>query len=888
MPLNLPANAKPDDEENKAPALQIPGNAAPDTGTRQPTFAEKAAAFAQGGGRGLTDALPITGAAAGTLLAAPGGPGAALAGGTLGAGAGTAAKGALDDFLNIPTVEEMPEELRPFGFAGQAFGGSLPLIGTPLAAGKFGVETGMRFLDRVLHTAATRPKAFTAAELSATTGGAIGEGVAESAAPGETGVRIGAGVAGSVLAPGGLLLSATDLVREGYRKAAQTFSQGGRESAAASEILAAIAADNGDPKALADAILNAKRLLPQGATPTAGQLTGNKTLIALEAELARRSSAFGREAQQQGSQALTALRTAADALTATGDPNALKEAAVLRDKYFETLLTDMVSDAEQQAVTFAQRIGPTTDESTSAISTRASALLDTALSNARAKEKELYRAVPNSKAGVDSILRAADDVRANDLATAGGEPIEGLPPLANRFETAMRGFIEEGNDTPSSVHELMRFRSRMLEEARSASAAGDFVGARVFGKLAAGAFDDLSAVADPALDTARAFSRELNDVFTRSFAGTAERTAGTGARRIPPEAMLRRATGTGLEAGAVRVRELQRAVEFGSPEAGAEFLAMQEQFIRSAAENLVDPGTGLVNANQLARFRRRHAETLKEFPELAEQLSGTENAARFLKGAQDTAKGARRAIDSRAAFARVAQTENPVVAVSRSLSGPRPVEDFRQLAILARRDGPDAAEGLQRSVVDDAFQRAGFGTEQFSFEKAHDMLFSARRAGQPSSIDLMLKNGIMDAETAERLETLLRQGQSITTAMRSGNAQLDDLLTGASGLFDLAVRITGARAGSAAANLGGPGGGHSLIAASAGSRFARQVLEKIPVNQVQDVLIEAAKNPDFMRALLLKGGSAKERIRIGQKLNAYLVSLGFVEAPRELENGNEP
>src|SRR5690606_35505997 len=69
----------------------------------------------------------------------------------------------------------------------------------------------------------------------------------------------------------------------------------------------------------------------------------------------------------------------------------------------------------------------------------------------------------------------------------------------------------------ATVRELLILRSRMLDEARSAAANSDDAGARVPGRLAEAALDDLTGV--PGNDEARAFSQTLHDNFTSSFVG---------------------------------------------------------------------------------------------------------------------------------------------------------------------------------------------------------------------------------------------------------------------------------------------------------------------------------------------------------------------------------
>ena len=165
-----------------------------------------------------------------------------------------------------------------------------------------------------------------------------------------------------------------------------------------------------------------------------------------------------------------------------------------------------------------------------------------ALSDARAQERALYGAVNLSvPASADNILSTVDQIRANIL------PESPFPTIITRFADRVS---EEGAEV--TLRDIVNFRSEMLSMARDAAATGNFRDANFYGRMAEGALDDIGLRAeaapggidpnipmmrDPntrALGNAFAFSRSLNDVFTRSFAGNVGATSRTGANRIPP------------------------------------------------------------------------------------------------------------------------------------------------------------------------------------------------------------------------------------------------------------------------------------------------------------------------------------------------------------------
>jgi len=149
-----------------------------------------------------------------------------------------------------------------------------------------------------------------------------------------------------------------------------------------------------------------------------------------------------------------------------------------------------------------------------------------------------------------------------------------------------------------------------------------------------------------ALANAYSFSKALNDVFTRSFAGDAIATRRSGADRIPPELLAGRIFGTGGDATSLRVSQLADAVQFMQRNAGEAFAetatarlgtlrAAESDILRLAADRTVNPETGRVNPVALARFARNNAATLEQFPQLRDDLTNALTAEQLLRNVTD-------------------------------------------------------------------------------------------------------------------------------------------------------------------------------------------------------------------------------------------------------------
>lgn len=880
------------------------------------TGAEKAIAVAQGATGGFLELAPIgAGMVMGAELGALGGPfapftipaGAAI-GGVAGFMAGKGLREAASEIplpsgtrtLTTPSVEAMRPELRPFGFAGEVLGTGAPIVAAPLIAARAGARLPPSmvgsFINRIIGSAATAPGTFVAAEAAGLSGSAGAAAVAESFAPGETGKRIAAEIAGGLFSPIRLITSATKGSLDIAKAAFETMTTAGKETRAAKFLINAVTESGEDPAALA------KILSEPGLELTAGQKSGSPALIAVESMLRQKSAKFGSDAAKLAEEGLASIRAMMVALRQTGDPQALVAAAKMRGQYFRTLLAGRLGAAEAEATEAAAKITKDTPRARAELSKVAQNSVDEALKDARKAESELWQAIPReTPADAKNVIDAHDAIRAELL------PEETIPDVVEGFVARMKGeelpsdlseetrnLIQEvfgeaparvADELPTNSGELLRLRTRMLARARDAAATpGGGNDARIFGQIAEAALDDLSDIgarAGGALDEARAFSRELHDTFTRTFAGTATGTTRTGAARIPPELILRRALGTGREAGELRLREIEDATRFlsnrglDSPEAAQNIDVMldaQERLLRLAADESVSE-TGRVSTAKLSKFLKDNESLLDRFPEVRADIKRALSMEGRLADVQSLTTGATRVINQKAAFAKIAKVENPVDAVAAAVRGNNPVADLIGMVKVAKRGGAEAVEGLKGAVFDHVLRQAGD-----DFGKLRGALLDPIRPGQPSIAELMRRAGVMTKQDIDRATKLIEEADNITDALARG-AALDDVLEAPDALFDLVLRVVGARAGAQGAV--GAASGSSLVAAQRGSQFFRNVFGKLPVQRVTDVLIEAAKDPRFTALLLRSAPTQADKITLSRQIHAYMLQAGLFNSRGE-------
>jgi len=149
-------------------------------------------------------------------------------------------------------------------------------------------------------------------------------------------------------------------------------------------------------------------------------------------------------------------------------------------------------------------------------------------------------------------------------------------------------------------------------------------------------------------------------------------------------------------------------------------------------------------------------------------------------------------------------------------------------------------------------------------------MFTAPK-GQSSIATILASQGIISPTQKKYIQDLYKNAKRIEESIISrGGIEGIDLET--PGLVDVVARIVGARVG---ARLGGDAVGAPLVAAGVGSRFIRNILDKVPNSLQQDFLSKAMLDPEFAKILLKKGVTESEKVFIGKQIRAYIEgSLG--------------
>jgi len=760
-------------------------------------------------------------------------------------------------------LEQLPPDLRPLAVASEVVGGSLlPMMG-PFAI----AQKSAGLLKPVVNAARQFPKMFLTAEASSVAGAAGAGALAEVFDPGNPTTRFISEVAGGFFSPTSILARGGREVGGGITNLVKSFTKSGREDEAA-RLIQNVVEESGED--IDDVIrLLSKPELP-GVKLTAGQKTGSPALLAIESKLASKSSRFAGEAEDKATNSLKQLRELTDNFAKSGDPAAIRVAAKARQQYFDTLLQRRLDDAGQDALEVSGKLkGGKAD--LAEISVGAKGILDKALKEARGAERELWNKIPkNTPMGTQNLVDDTLDATQRFLLES-----ENLP-------TVVQAEITRLTDKGANLGDMLKFRSRLMTLGRSAGSKGDFNDKALFDALADGIRKDLDELPPGVADEARAFSKSLHDNFTRTFAGDALARSRTGAEKINPELLLERAFGSGGTRGDIQFGELAEAADFPNQVFGRPMLDTQEKFLEVAAGATLDDA-GRVNPQKLQTFLTNNQAILNRFPDLRGKLNSAAAAEDAFRGVEAAGKVASKAIQQRTAFANILKTEDPVVAVGEVLSGKDARRNYSQLSKLAKRSGEGSVAGLRSSTIKNVFDKSHSSTGTFSFQKMDDILKKGLSKEDQGVMSLMRQNGVIDKGASDRLNSIVRRGIEIEKAL-TNQKKLDQLVAEPDALFDLIVRIAGAKAASAglAGKFAGFGGGGGLVVAQAGSKFARNFAEKIPASKTSEVLELAVNDTRFLSLLLKKTRTFKEKAALERQINAFLISSGL-----QFDEGNE-
>jgi len=793
----------------------------------------------------------------------------------------------------IGAAPEVGEEREQSFLArvGEEFGAASVPFGA-LGAVARSSRQGGRFLKPVLQSFRATPGRNAGAEIASAGGAGTAAATAQQVDPGNEEAEVAAQLFGGLASPAAVFSRSGPKTARKIRQTLSTFTPKGAQREAARQLRDVAS----DPKT-ASARLEGEPDAPEGAALTPAQETQDPGLLALERALIRRSAEIEGRFDDLARQTQKALRDEAGRIAEDVPVERTREFLQERQQRLKDLLDARTTTATQNAQNRLRELEGT--PSRGELGRVAREEFEKALGDASRQERELFERVnqdaeaptTNAKRTLKSELtnrRKADD-----------------PADVPEFVTSTLGGDNPTFGDVENVGELQSFRSRLLRSIRSerASEAPNRTKIRILENVQRAVLDDMAEAADETseagqdLQTALDFSRQLNEKFRQGMLGRLLNFERSGGEQVAPEATLERIIGGGGPEAGTNVAQARKATRFPerarqqrsaladtegtvSPErfdeATADFL--REAFVRQTTnkDNRVVPQSA-------DRFLRRNEELLSQFPNLRGELEQAKSARQSADKVAARNQARKRGLQDRQRSRAALFLDAPVGReVNRVLRSRDPAATTGELVRQARRDlTGEALGGLRSSFLKELLGRAELesldqeGTRRISGERLRDLVSSNR--------EVIADSGLFTNEQVKRLDRFVRTAQKAESGRARGRSVEEILDESPDALLDLASRIVGANVGAASASgsTGAP-----IVAAGAGSRFVRNLTNKVPVARTRDVLSQAVVDRDLMRTLLRRVGNSEPSDAARQQLNAFLANtLPPDEAPEDEDQG---
>jgi len=636
---------------------------------------------------------------------------------------------------------------------------------------------------------------------------------------------------------------------------------------------------------------------------------------------------------------MRAIKNAIYALAATGDKAAIQRAAGLVEDAFQADIASRLTAQTDNVLQAFRNVQGDAPESNMALSEKLFDIVDSQLAQARRKESQLWENVPavtvaRAEAGdVPAFIQAWRDTKPKTpeafkehekflknidqfvarKANEFGVDIDPEVVAQQRAAAAEAGkdFEEVVPDGVLTSTELVEMRGSALSAARSAMQNGDIDAARMAYRFARTLYNELDtglAKADnAAYNMARAYSRALNDVFTRSFANTTKQRTRTGAPQTEPEMFARRLLQGGNDPAYLRMRQISEIGDFvrqqgleayaeGSELAGEEAVAgIQGTLLalqRNARAASFNPETGEIDPSKLRAFVRDNEELIGMFPRLRDDLLNAEKANVLLNEERLAIKAQDDEMRARVTWRNMLseETEDPVTAISEALarSNRKPMLSLNKLAQVAEsapENLRDAAKsGLKSSILEYAIEKAGGSSKTFNAQNFYQTLFrKVPRADSDISLTEWMKGkGIMNEEEVDTLRRMIGEMAKFEVALATGGQDFLDVVERAGPVLDFYLSVAGSAVGTRAYNMMGGSGPGALAAAGRGAQIFRQIFEQVPESMRTDVMSELMRDPELLATLMRKPKSDREKLRIADRIGVALRQMGIAPVRREL------
>jgi hypothetical protein len=852
-----------------------------------------------------------------------------------------------DPFL-VSTYEGSRTAGAGLGFAPSAF----LIRKAPETASRF-----ERMISAMGENARQSPKSFAAKELVMNAWvGAWGGGAVEQFGPDSPWIRFGTEVTASILSPARMLYDAKNFTAREAAKLKEAGISPRIQTQVTNAIMDLVEQQGENPEVifrlLRQRIGEAAARGGEGTPlPTVGQLGVSPTLTRLERRLAVTSAEFTNTRKETAEKAFQTMRSLTQGLIDSGDPEALQLAVRMMEDNYAKQFNAAFLGAEARAMEAAQRLGPRNSQNRAELGRILQEGLESILRTARETESQLWSDAIrgsyalNSKGAMRPVKTKATNLAREFMELAAGPQgttksrlftdfgaasSEVKRTVISNFKAASKTYrkgteseeylasLRMPDDVMASIDlkntpvtELIKMRGQFLAESRKAAAGNDMNAARVYNNLAKAIMRDVEAIDNPAYAEATAFSKKLNDAFTRTFAGDMDDVTRTGQAKYAPETLVQRMFAGGMDPAYMRNKEIiqaANALDLPTEAAARTVLEAQQRMLKSFAasravkttkyagprltveeqERLVAQGldptrttrtADLIDPAAFEKWRTDNADTIRMLG-MEDEFSDINKAAASLIELQDPGSMLNRTVRNSKALSKSLGDESPARAVAEAFAGVNPNKAFDDLFAAAKQGGPDAIAGLKSAIYSHALTVAEnsndfFGTLERVLFQPVTKGASRTDTGKINSIArMMASKGILTPNEVRLLRNqVLKPAKRVEDALANGDRVPEDALHAGPGqvmsaLDDLLVAQIGARAAKAIS----PGGPGSLSFAARTIKKADNFFNRLPARQRQRFMLMALEDPQLMQEMMRTGRTAVEKRALNLSILSRLYS----------------
>lgn len=733
-----------------------------------------------------------------------------------------------------------PSGREPSGFverAAQEVGtAAVPTAGV-IGRGRAVVGDARNAFDRMAQEAAKRPGRTAAFEgasaVSAAAGGEIGKQFSDSPEAIAIGELLG-GFAPTAALSGPAAYAGRKAV-QGTQAAIFPFTEAGGKIRASRAVQARVE----DPQRAVERLRGSDTLAGVELSPA--RRIGEGRLLAMERAILNEDPALDAKFSQSLADANIAARQ--EALRFQGDPQRTRRLLSERREHLAGLIDTRAAVAARKAQEAAAKLGPQASQRETSRAVRGE--IEKALKDARADERQLWQAVP---ADTQASVANAKDTLAAAIRERGryADP-DDVPEWLTKALSSKK---------PLTVKDVTTIRSRLLDEIADArtGAAPRRNKARILTDVQEALLEDLKAVDDPSIQGAIAFSRQLNDKFTRGAVGKVlghDRARGL---KVDPTETVEVLLGGSPLRSARQVEQLLTAVP-GARKNVETYL--RSSFIEQATEK------GAVDRRAAQVFLDKHRVLLDQFPDLRTKLAGAKSAQEVAERQAGRAATMRENLYNKRVSRTALYLDGPVgEEISRVMSSDDPARAMAQVIRQVRSD-PMAVQGLKQSYVEDLLRQS----RTAAVDESGEFITSGKRFRKLMAENKGVSNVLLSPEERARLERVAATFARIEAKPSGKEGVIEDV---PAAFLDLMARYLGAQSGQRIASRGM---GSSLVMAQEFSKRMVGVLERLTRDKAHQIIVEAVQDPKLFEALLTgpTASPAKQQQAV-QRINAWLAS----------------